>query len=265
MTALTNDRDTRTRDGMLFELPVAAAAHIFAGGLVAVNASGFIVPTSADETLKVFGRAEAEVDNSGGSNGDLSVEILRGVFYFENSATDAISRADIGKVCFAEDDQTVAQTNASGTLPAAGLVLEVDSYGVLVAVGQQGLAANPAAAREAIGVNKLFLPIPIGNLAGATGTVYRFTSPVAGTITKLTSVLEAALTTGDATITPSIGGVAVTDGALTITQASSAAGDVDTASPSALNTVTAGQAVALTVGGTNDATASAMLMVEITY
>lgn len=67
--------------------------------------------------------------------------------------------------------------------------------------------------------------------------------PAKGTVVKIWSVIHNAITVDDAILTAKINGTAITDGALTITQASSAAGDVDTATPSALNTVEAGDAL----------------------
>lgn len=64
--------------------------------------------------------------------------------------------------------------------------------------------------------------------------------PVAGTVEKVWSVLHAAISNADATLTTKINGTNITDGSLTITQGSSAAGDVDVATPSAANTITAG-------------------------
>ncbi len=264
--ALTADRDTPQRDGELIVYPVAAGAVLFAGALVALDSDGNAVPASASASLVVMGRAEETADNSDGAAGDEVVPLRRSVFRYTNSAaTDQITLADVGRPAYVVDDQTVAKTSNGGVRPVAGIVLDVDTLGVWVACGVQGLAADPAHARELLKTNKVYIPVHVASLVGADATVYRFVSPVTGTITKLTSVLEIALTTGDATVTPSIGGVAITGGALTITQAGSAPGDVDSATPSAANTVTAGQAVALTVGGTNDANASAMILVEITF
>lgn len=78
---------------------------------------------------------------------------------------------------------------------------------------------------------------------------YYVVCPHAGTINKIWTVTDAAVATADITVTGSIGGVAITGGAVTIATAASAAGDVDSATPSAANVVTAGQAVKLTVTG----------------
>lgn len=57
----------------------------------------------------------------------------------------------------------------------------------------------------------------------------------AGRIEKITTVLHGAIGTADADVSTEIGGVAVTGGTVTIATASSAAGDVDTAVPTAAN------------------------------
>ena len=55
------------------------------------------------------------------------------MFHFANSAAaDAIAIGDIGAVCFAVDDQTVAKTNGSSTRSPAGIVEDVDATGVWV-------------------------------------------------------------------------------------------------------------------------------------
>ena len=76
--------------------------------------------------------------------------------------------------------------------------------------------------------------------------------------------LNAALATGDATLTGKIGANAITNGVITITQAGSAAGDVDSATPSAAKTVAAGDVISFTGGGTSDATSTATVSLLIT-
>ncbi len=131
--ALTSDRNTPRRDGELVTLPVAAAKLIYAGSLVARDSSGNATPGAAATTLLGAGRAEARADNSGGSAGDITVDVRKGVFRFGNSASaDAITRADIGASCYIADDQTVAKTSGSSTRSVAGTVFDVDSDGVWV-------------------------------------------------------------------------------------------------------------------------------------
>ena len=67
-------------------------------------------------------------------------------------------------------------------------------------------------------------------------------SPLAGTILNIWSSIYS-ICDGNTVITPSIGGVNITNGSLSITAAGSAAGDVDSSTPSANNDVLAGQAI----------------------
>lgn len=140
MAALTNDRNTRRRDGAVFSDPVAAGSLIHIGALVCLNAAGNAVPGSTATGLKARGVARERVDNSGGSAGDRHVETEAGVFRFANSgAGDAITRADIGADAWIVDDQTVAKTGAPvETVPTrsiAGKIVDVDTVGVWIRIG----------------------------------------------------------------------------------------------------------------------------------
>lgn len=86
-------------------------------------------------------------------------------------------------------------------------------------------------------------------------------APHAGDVSKIYSVIDGAITVGDAVLDPQIGGVSITDGGITIANAGSAAGDVDSSTPSAANTVTAGQAIEIaTDGGSTDAVAAVITL-----
>jgi hypothetical protein len=112
---------------------VAGTKKIYAGSLVARDASGYATPGATATTILGMGRAEALVDNSSGSDGDLSVDVRKGVFKFANSAGgDEITIADIGSNCYIVDDQTVAKTDGTSTRSVAGKVVDVDSDGVWV-------------------------------------------------------------------------------------------------------------------------------------
>lgn len=89
-------------------------------------------------------------------------------------------------------------------------------------------------------------------------------TPVAGTISKIYSVISGAITSGAAVLTAEIAGVAVTDGVLTVAVSGSAAGIVDSATPSAANTVTAGSAIEIVTDGGSTNTVSAVITFEIT-
>lgn len=274
MSALTKDRDTFEREGTLVSYDVAAAVEIFKGALVVLDSSGNAKPGVTGTGLIAAGRAEEHIDNSAGSAADLQVLVREGVFQFANSAGgDEITKAQIGDSCYIVDDQTVAKTSGGSTRSVAGWVRDVDSAGVyvqvkniasadgdLVAANNLSDVANAATARSNLGANKVVFCMEVVSLAD-TAEVPRFVVPVAGTISKIYSVINGVLTTGDATLTSKINGTNITNGAITITQSGSAAGDVDSATPSALNTVVAGDVLSFAIGGTNASATQAKISV----
>lgn len=132
MTATTDPRNTQRRNADLFSFPLAVAKAL-AGTIAVLNASGYATGGTTATGLKAVGVFDETVDNSGGSAGDLSATVRRGVFLFANSAsTDAIANTDIGSTCYIVDNQTVAKTNGTNTRSAAGVVRFVDSTGVWV-------------------------------------------------------------------------------------------------------------------------------------
>lgn len=143
--ALAADRNTEMMDGELLSLPMAVA-KIFAGALVAVNSLGYATKGQAATGMTYIGRAEEQVDNSAGNAGDKNILVRRGeAFKWKNSGTSAIVPADLGKICYIEDDQTVSKTDQAGTLSAAGMIIGVDSGGVWVAeTGKAVLTATAA-------------------------------------------------------------------------------------------------------------------------
>lgn len=141
-TPQLNDPSPAARRGA-----VAAGQRIWAGALLMRNAAGFLVVASAGLGLIGAGRAEKRIDNSAGADGDVQVDFALGTFRFENAAAaDEITAADIGALCYAVDDQTVAKTAAANTRSPAGIVEDVDDLGVWVrldpALTKAALAAN---------------------------------------------------------------------------------------------------------------------------
>lgn len=133
--ALSKDRNTKRRDGIHFNDPIAASTVIFAGALVCLNAAGNAVPGATATTLKARGVAQEYVNNSSGAAGDARIETRRGVFPFDNSAAgDEITRADIGNTAYIVDDHTVAKTHATNTRSVAGVIRDLDSNGVWVEI-----------------------------------------------------------------------------------------------------------------------------------
>jgi phage portal protein BeeE len=153
MAAATTARITAEKILGKFSAPVAASTTIYAGTLVALDSNGRVVPVSAASTLRAVGRACTRGglsvwDNASGSAGAFDVEIEEGIFFWDNSsAGDAIAQADVGKVVYGVDDQTVAKTSNTGARSVAGVARYVDStLGVAV---ESSLALSRALLAEA--------------------------------------------------------------------------------------------------------------------
>lgn len=123
---------------------------------------------------------------------------------------------------------------------ASGGTLEIESGGTLKL---DGTIVSATAAE----LDEYVVGLDIAD--GSAEAVYYVVCPHAGTISKIWTVTDGAVGTADITITAAIGATGVTNGVVTIATAASAAGDVDSATPTAANTVTAGQAVNFTVTG----------------
>lgn len=111
-------------------------------------------------------------------------------------------------------------------------------------------------------LKKVYLTVELADVSTAS-TAY-LPSPVAGNITKIQTIINGAIATADAVITGKIATTAITGGVVTIATASSAAGDVDSASPSAANTVAVGDNINFTTNGASTNTVKATILVEIT-
>lgn len=116
-----------------FDLPVDGGSHIYKGTLVCqLTASGAVVPYSTASSGVCIGVAQHEVDNSGGSDGDLRVLVeCKRMYALTNGAGgDAFSEASmIGAVVYASDDHTVADNSNSAAYKAVGFFMGMESDG----------------------------------------------------------------------------------------------------------------------------------------
>jgi len=256
MTALATGRNTPYRLPGLLSGALAASVVVFAGAIVMRNASGYLTKGATGLNLVGAGVAE-EAKTGGASAGDETIRYRADVHRLANSAsTDEITIADIGKVCFCVDDQTVAKTSGSGTRSPVGFVADVDSLGVWVEFDEAKL-------RTWVAQRKRIVQLRLTTIAGSGSPAYRVISPFSGLVTRIQSIIELALTSADATLTAAIAGTGITNGVITVTQSGSAAGDKDSASPTAANYVTAGDELKVTVTGTQAAAAPANVIFEI--
>jgi hypothetical protein len=158
MVALTKGRKTaRFAGGGIRNLPVAAAAVCFTGGL-AIAAAGFARPgrvgQGGDNTARAADAATyravgvfMEDVTGGAANGDVRVDIQEGIFLFANvqtgttnggtNAVYSLGVSDVGKPAYVVDDQTVgASSNALYSVAGTCVYVEPDSKFVWVDVGK---------------------------------------------------------------------------------------------------------------------------------
>lgn len=126
--ALTKARKTDEVEGTFRQIGVAAGAKIYQGALVVLDA-GFAKPGATALNLVALGRAEAPADNTGGANDAINVPVKRGTFLYVNDGVDPVVAADIGADCFIVDDETVANTDGTGTRSRAGTVYALEGVG----------------------------------------------------------------------------------------------------------------------------------------
>jgi hypothetical protein len=132
----TVERSTEVRDAVIENHPMAATTKILLGVLVALDSSGNAVNAADTAGLHVIGRAEQTVDNTSGSAGDLTINVRRGCFKYDNSGTQAVTAAYKDKVVYVEDHQTVAISTTNFIV--AGRVVEVATDGVWVDTTKRG-------------------------------------------------------------------------------------------------------------------------------
>lgn len=119
MTASTTDRNTPKREGVGYVYPVKGSTKIYAGTIVCLDANGLAVPGSDTANLKTAGVAQEYVDNSAGADGAKTVKVHRGVFQFDSAS---LADADIGKIVYVSDDQTVVKTVTTNKVVAGRLM-----------------------------------------------------------------------------------------------------------------------------------------------
>lgn len=96
-------------------------------------------------------------------------------------------------------------------------------------------------------INKYTLTVTLPDVSAASSAYV--VAPIAGTLKRIDSVLGGAITLANSAMSFTIAGVAVTGSAQTIAFSGSGAGVAFSSTPSAANTVTAGQVIAATSDG----------------
>ena len=179
--------------------------------------------------------------------------------HFSYKTTDSLATVDTSG--YFNDISTMVEVGDVITVEVVDSVTattSVSDYANLIVASN---ASNVVDTYDALG-GKIYLTVTMADVSTASSVWV--TAPTGCKFTGLYSVIDGAIATADAAITTEIGGTAVTGGALTIANSGSAAGDVDSATPSALNTLTAGQALEIITDGASTNTVIATFTVELT-
>lgn len=96
---------------------------------------------------------------------------------------------------------------------------------------------------------KVTLPFYIADVSTAGQIYVPVPTEFGGEVVEIRTALNGAISGADAGLTPKIGGTAMTNGAITIANAGSAAGDVDVSYPTGANEVVPGDAIEIETDG----------------
>lgn len=116
------------RDGKLESFPVAANAVLYEGTMCFLDAGGDAAAVINTDVGKFLGIVRKKVDNTGGADGDLQVEVWTdGTFELPMSGADLVA-ADLGKTVYAVDNYSLSETAADQ--PVVGHIVGIVSTSV---------------------------------------------------------------------------------------------------------------------------------------
>lgn len=146
--AVTANQITRRQDGARRSYPVAASTRIYEGTLVFINAAGYADDDTATGVNAFAGVAVAEVDNSSGSNGDLTVEVYTdGDFQLVSSG---LAQTDVGMPAYADDNYAVVNALGSTSVRIGSFVRIPSATTPVVAIKPSNVGALEVAALTTI-------------------------------------------------------------------------------------------------------------------
>ncbi len=110
--------------GRSFAYPVASGFHVYAGGLVGVNAAYALQPAGSAGVVAIAGICQTELDNTAGANTGQMVNVARGTWALPVASATA---ASIGAPVYAVDDSGCSTSSNSGANLPAGVLAAIES------------------------------------------------------------------------------------------------------------------------------------------
>lgn len=133
MTATTNAREAKRKDGELISYKMAAA-KIPKGALVNINAAGYATNASDTAGDTFAGVAYETVDNSTGNAGDKEIRVeTTGTFVFVDGGANG-AQTDLGVEFKILDNQTLTDAATTNNVKAGICVESVDSGTVRIRI-----------------------------------------------------------------------------------------------------------------------------------
>lgn len=168
MSSTSTSRNTQAKQESIFRAIDIADDVLIWQNTIVMSSAGYATFGATATGAIGLGRARFTYDNtvSGHALGAISVEVEHGEFKWANG--DSIVEADVGKLAYIADNQTVTK-DGTGKSPL-GWITKVDSDGVWVDTPDDlaavlGYAATGATASAAT-------PQPIGDPAAGAGTSF---------------------------------------------------------------------------------------------
>lgn len=205
MTRKTEDRNTISLMG-LGSLPkslaVKNAVILYAGIMLAIDATPEALEASDTAALQVIGRCPEYIDNT---NDGEEVNPEMGCYLYENDVTNPVVAGD--KIGYVKDNQTVCASAGSTNKITAGLVIAVVDEGVWMCQTLEGLKcaqviheAGPASGSATIAALTGSLTGTVNgalvDIAAAAGACAGDTTPSAANVNSAIATAVAPIVTG---------------------------------------------------------------------
>lgn len=111
--------DSMLETGGLLSLKVAAGVSISKGQALIDNGSGYVTNSVSAFAATFVGIAACDADNSGGSDGDINVQVIPPLphyrFWVPNESATVATQDDVGEICDLESNDGIDVTDNSAT------------------------------------------------------------------------------------------------------------------------------------------------------
>lgn len=139
--AVTENQVIKQQAGDRANYPVAASTTLYEGTLAFITTSGYADDDVGSGANAFAGIVVEKVDNSSGSAGDKTVEVInRGNFELVGSG---FAQTDVGMDIYASDNYTITKTRAASAVRIGRAVQYVSSTKMIVEIRP---GVNPSAA-----------------------------------------------------------------------------------------------------------------------